>query len=388
MWYFRSPEIVFGDEALGKLEELHGRQAFIVTDANMLRLGFVERVQERLATAGLPSAVFAEVEPDPCLHTVRRAALAMTECQPDWIIGLGGGSCLDAAKAAWLLYERPEADPAAINPFDTFGLRAKARLIAIPTTSGTGSEATWAVVLTSGEDQRKLALGARELLPDIAIVDPALTASLPPAITADTGLDALTHAIEGYTSTWHNDFSDGLCLKAAQLIFTYLPRAYADGSDAPAREHMHNAAAIAGLGFGNSMTGLAHAMGHALGAGCHTPHGRAVSLFLPYTIEFIAGAGGDTRYADISGCLRLPAADEAQAVQSLLAALRGLRQQLHEPASLLELGLTPGEFQALLPGLVANAEADADIVASPRVPDHAQLEQLFAGAYAGTLVAV
>jgi len=386
MWYFRSPEIVFGDDALSKLETLPGKQAFIVTDGNMLKLGYVERVQQRLASAGLPSAVFAEVEPDPCLQTVQRAAQAMTECQPDWIIGLGGGSCLDAAKAAWLLYECPEVDPASINPFDTFGLRAKARLIAIPTTSGTGSECTWAVVLTSCEDARKLALGARELLPDIAIVDPTLTAGLPPAITADTGLDALTHAIEGYTSTWHNDFSDGLCVKAAQLIFTYLPRAYADGADQEAREHMHNAAAIAGLGFGNSMTGLAHAMGHALGAACHTPHGRAVSLFLPYTIEFVAAGGSRGRYAELSDSLRLGAAiarsDETQAVQNLVAAIRGLRYQLHEPASLSALGLSRPGFAAILPRLLENTEADADIVASARVPDRAQLEWLFECAYA------
>jgi alcohol dehydrogenase class IV len=383
MWYFRSPEIVFGDDALARLEELRGRQACIVTDANLQRLGIVARVQQRLSVAGIPSAVFAEVEPDPCLQTVRAAARVMTDCQPDWIIGLGGGSCLDVAKAAWLLYERPETDLASISPFENFGLRAKARLIAIPTTSGTGSEATWAVVLTSTEDHCKLALGARDLLPDIAILDPALTAALPPAITADTGLDALTHAIEGYSSTWHNDFSDGLCLQAARLILTYLPRAFADGGDALARERMHNAAAIAGLGFGNSMAGLAHAMGHALGAACHTPHGRAVGLFLPYTIEFIANGGSAGRYADLSYGLRLPAADEAEAVHSLLAAIGGLRQQLGAPATLAELGLSRAEFVDHLPRLLADAEADADMVASPRIPDRAQLEHLFECAYSG-----
>lgn len=382
MWYFRSPEIVFGDEALGRLEELVGRQAFIVTDANMLRLGLVERVRERLSAASIPSAVFAEVEPDPCLQTVQRAALAMAACQPDWIIGLGGGSCLDAAKAAWLLYERPDVDPASINPFDTFGLRAKARLIAIPTTSGTGSEATWAVVLTSCEEQRKLALGARELLPDIAIVDPALVESLPPGLTADTGLDALTHAIEGYTSTWHNDFSDGLCLKAAQLIFDFLPRAYLDGGDREAREHMHNAATIAGLGFGNSMTGLAHAMGHALGARLHIPHGRAVSLCLPYTMQFITNGCG-SRYDDLSRFLRLNVCADGQGTRPLIEAFGRLQQLLGEPARLSALPLTRDEFDEQLPHLLANAECDTDLVASPRVPDHGQLQQLFEYAFDG-----
>lgn len=385
MWYFDSPQIVFGEDALCRLEELRGRQAFIVTDPTLLRLGLAERVQKHLACAGIPSVVFDDVEPDPSLDTVRRIAAAMTTSQPDWIVGLGGGSCLDAAKAAWLLYERPDADPAAINPFDTFGLRAKARLIAIPTTSGTGSEATWGVVLTDCNEQRKLALGARELLPDIAIVDPALVASLPPALTADTGLDALTHAIEGYTSTWRNDFSDGLCLKAIQLIFEYLPRAFLDGSDQEAREHMHNAAAIAGLGFGNSMTGLAHAMGHALGARLHTPHGRAVGLFLPYTMAFIAN-GGDSRYEDLDCFLRLSGGDDHASAATLIAAIGQLQQLLGQPATLSALPLTRKVFDEQLPHLVANAESDTDLVASPRVPDHDQLRRLFEYAFDGRQV--
>jgi alcohol dehydrogenase class IV len=382
MWYFNSPQIVFGEDALCRLEELHGRQAFIVTDANVQHLQLDRLVQQRLEQAGIPSVVYAGVEPDPCLDTVRSIAAAMTAAQPDWIIGLGGGSCLDAAKAAWLLYERPDVDPAAINPFDTFGLRAKARLIAIPTTSGTGSEATWAVVLTSCEEQRKLALGARELLPDIAIVDPALVASLPPAVTADTGLDALTHAIEGYTSTWRNDFSDGLCLKAVQLVFDYLPRAFHNGGDAEAREHMHNAATIAGLGFGNSMTGLAHAMGHALGARLHTPHGRAVGLCLPYTIAFVARTEPD-RYDDLARVLRLSVDGAGQGAAALIAALGRLQQALAEPASLAALPLTRQSFEEHLPHMLANAECDTDLVASPRVPDHDQLQRLFECAFEG-----
>ena len=385
MWYFSSPQIAFGEDALSRLDELKGRQAFIVTDANVARLGLVRRVQERLDNVGIPSAVFAEVEPDPSLQTVRRCAAAMAEQNPDWVIGLGGGSCIDAAKAAWLLYERPDIDPAGINPFDFFGVRAKARLIAIPTTSGTGSEATWAVVLTDTAEQRKLALGARELLPDIAIVDPAFTLSLPPALTADTGLDALTHAVEGYTSTWRNDFSDGLCLKAIQLVLTYLPRAFANGADTEAREHLHNAAAIAGLGFGNSMTALAHDMGHALGALFHTPHGRAVSLCLPYTIEFTAHGGG-SRYYEIARFLHLPARDEAEGAASLAAAIRDLRRTLNEPATIRDLGVTPAAFVETLPHLITNAEQDTDIVTSPRQPDRDQLQRLFEYTYEGKRV--
>ena len=160
MWIFNSPKVVFGDDALEHLENIQGHRAFIVTDPNMVQFGFVKQVQQRLAVANIESAVFAEVEPNPSLQTVLRAAAQMTEYQPDWIVGLGGGSALDAAKAAWLMYENPDADPASINPMEVYSLRVKARMIAIPTTSGTGSEATWATVLTDTELGMKLSLGA------------------------------------------------------------------------------------------------------------------------------------------------------------------------------------------------------------------------------------
>lgn len=385
MWYFNSPEIVFGDDALSRLEQLEGERAFIVTDANMLRLGFVERVQVRLAQAGIASAVFAECEPDPSLQTVRRCATVMAEYKPEWVIGLGGGSSMDAAKAAWFLYERPDVDLEAINPFESFGLRARARLITIPTTSGTGADVTQGVVLTDEEAQCKLVLATREIQADIAIVDPSLVMGLPAQITADTGMDVLTHAIEAYTCTWHNDFTDGLCLKAIDLVFTYLPRAYADGSDAEAREHMHNAATIAGLAINNSMVALAHSLAHSLGGVYHTPHGRTVGMFLPYTIEFTANAGG-TRYAEIARFLHLPAQDEAEGTASLLAAYRELQCTVDQPRSIRELGIEAGRFEEALPRLVANAEGDTQMVTSARIPDARELEQLFRYAFEGRAV--
>jgi alcohol dehydrogenase class IV len=385
MWFFDSPHVVFGEDALSHLEQLTGRLAFIVTDANIVKLGLLQQVQLHLVNAGIPVVVFDHIEPEPSLQTVKRCAAEMTQHQPDWIIGLGGGSCLDAAKAAWLLYECPDIDPASINPFDQFGLRAKARLITIPTTSGTGSEATWYVVLTDTEENRKLGMGSREMLADLTIVDPALVRSLPPTLTADTGLDALTHAIEGYCSTWHNDFSDGLCLQAARLIFEYLARAYQNGTDVEAREHLHNAATIAGLGFGNSQATLAHAMGHALGAICHVPHGRAVSLFLPYTIEFTANAGG-SRYFEISRALGLSAADDQSGAASLVAALRELQRTLHQATSLAELGIERETFDHALDDLIARAETDTQLVTSPRLPETAELRRLFEYAYDGRAV--
>ncbi|HSN75984.1 MAG TPA: iron-containing alcohol dehydrogenase [Anaerolineae bacterium] len=382
MWIFTSPKVVFGDDALEHLENLRGRRAFFVTDANMVAFGFVEQVQQRLAVAGLESAVFAEVEPNPSLQTVRRAAQQMAEYQPDWIIGLGGGSAMDAAKAAWLLYECPDADPAAINPMEEYGLRQKARLIAIPTTSGTGSEATWATVLTDTDLQMKLAMGTPELMPDLAIVDSTLVLGLPPRITADTGMDVLTHAVEAYTNTMRNDFTDGMALKAVDLVFKYLPRAYADGADAEARGHMHNAAAIAGLAFGNSMLGLAHAMGHSLGAVLHVPHGRSVGMFLPYVVEFTAN-GGATRYSDIAHHVRLPAEDEETGTAALVSAIRELSGQISFATSLQALGIERAAFEQALPKLVANAEADNQIFFNARYADSDDLAKLFQYAYDG-----
>lgn len=383
MWFFRSPEIVFGEYALDHLVSVEGRKAFVVTDETLVALGFVDRVQEKLSEAGMEAVVFADVEPDPSIETARRGAEVALAHEPDWIIGLGGGSCIDAAKAIWVLYERPEVDPAEISPLARFGLRAKARLIAIPTTSGTGAEATLATVLTDQAECRKLGLGTPELVPDLAIVDPSFVMALPPQLAADTGMDALTHAVEGYTSTCRNDFTDGLALKAIQLVFEYLPRAYESGADDPeAREKMHNAGTIAGLAYGNSMLAQAHALGHALGAIYHTPHGRAVGVFLPYTIEFNA-ASGESRYADIARFLGLAADDEAQAAASLAAAIRELQQRIGVATSLREMGITEESFRQELSRLVANTEMDTQVVFGPRMPTTEEVEQLFEYSFSG-----
>jgi alcohol dehydrogenase class IV len=382
MWYFNSPLIVFGEDALTELSSIEGKRALVVTDANIVELGFVRRVGAQLQAAGLQYEVFAEVEPDPSLQTVKRGADRMRQYQPDWIIGLGGGSCMDAAKAMWVLYEHPEMVPEEINPVVPTKLRNKARLITIPTTSGTGADVTWGIVLTDTAEQRKLALGSRENMADMAIVDPAFVAGLPPQITADTGMDALTHAIEGYTVTWHNDFCDGPCLVATKLVFDYLPRAVADGSDGEAREKMHNAATIAGLGFGNSLASLAHAMGHSLGAVFHLPHGRCVGLVLPYTVEF-AGQMAPERYADIARFVGIEVRSPQQAAPLLAARIRHLSASIHQPLSLQEAGISSQQFEAALPKLVENAECDACLVVSPRIPDSAELERLYRYAFEG-----
>lgn len=382
MWYFDSPKIVFGEGALAHLKEIEGRRAFVVSDENLERLGFVRAVQDGLAKGGLESECFLEVEPDPSLDTVKRGSGAMAAFEPDWVVGLGGGSCMDAAKAMWVLYERPDLGPEAINPVETLGLRDKARMMAIPTTAGTGAEATWIIVLTDTNEDRKLGLGSRENLPDVAIVDPSLSKGMPPRLTADTGMDALTHAIEGYASAWGNDFSDGLCLKAADLVFRYLPRAYEDGTDEEAREKMANAATLAGLGFGNSMAGLAHSMGHALGGLFHTPHGRAVGLCLPYTVEY-AARENPRRYGEMARYLGLAADSEAQGATSLVQAVTGLLKQLGQPTTLSGAGIGMESLKGRMDVLVDNAANEATTVVHPRIPSPDELERLFLCAYEG-----
>ncbi|KAA3655987.1 MAG: iron-containing alcohol dehydrogenase [Chloroflexi bacterium] len=384
MWFFKAPEFFFGEDALSQLEELSGKRAFIVTDVNIQQLGFVDVVQQHLHEAGMETAVFPHVEPDPSLQTVRRGANAMNDFEPDWIIGLGGGSCMDAAKAMWIVYERPDIDPAAISPLEDLGLRKKARLICIPTTSGTGSESNYAIILTDTEAQRKLTLGSREATPDIAIVDPYFTMKLPAQITANTGIDVLSHAIEAFSCTWANDFTDGLCLKAAKMVFGYLPRAVANGGDDDeAREKMANAASIAGIVLGNSQVALAHAMGHSAGAVFKTvPHGRITAVFLPYTIEFV-GNSGMGRYEDLARYLGLGVNGESNAAQKLADAVRELMQMVNLPTSLEETGIDKLLLDQHLEMLVEHVEMDTSTMMSRRIPETEEVEKLFSYAYDG-----
>ena len=384
MWFFRVPEYFFGEDALSQLEMLSGRRVVIVTDENIARLGFVTAVQKPLEEAGMETAVFAEVEPDPSLQTVQRGAQMMLEFGPDWVIGLGGGSCMDAAKAMWILYERPDLDPAAISPMEDLGLRQKARLICIPTTAGTGAESNYGIVLTDTEEKRKLTLGSREATPDIAIVDPQFTQQLPRQITADTGIDVLGHAIEAFSCTWANDFTDGLCLQAARLVFEYLPRAVAHGAeDEEAREKMANAAAIAGMALGNSTVALAHAMGHAAGAFYkQIPHGRITAVFLPATIEFTANSGLD-RYRDLAQMVGIEADDEQSAGLKLAARVRELLAEIDQPRSLQAAGVPPTQFEVDLPTLVEHVEIDTNTLMSRRIPEREEIEQLFLYCFEG-----
>jgi alcohol dehydrogenase class IV len=385
MWRFVSPEIVFGAGALDALDELSGKRALIVTDAGLVALGKVDRIARHLSQAGIEMRVYDAVEPEPSLRTVVRGTEAAREWSPDWIVGLGGGSPMDAAKAIRVLYERPDLEALDITPLSRLDLRRRARLVTIPTTSGTGSEVTWAIVLTDPAEQRKIGLGNPENVAELAVVDPELTVSMSPRLTADTGLDALTHAVEGYTCGWHTDLSDGLCVKAVRLILEFLPRAVADGSDMVARERMHNAATCAGLGFGNAMASLAHAMGHALGAVFHVPHGRAVGLCLPYTLEFAARTAPHrlARLALLVGCTGTGPAELARA---LTRRVRALCRVIGSPDRIDQLGIARQAFEDQLEKLVEDALNDTQIVTACRPPSYDELGQIWRYAFDGRAI--
>jgi len=385
MWEFTSPRtIVFGDEALEYLREIQGTKAFIVSGKTVHRMGLVDKVSSYLREAGLEVRVFDDVEPEPSVETVKNGAAAMSEFGPDWIVGLGGGSSMDAAKAMWVLYERPDIEVGMINPLERIGLRAKAKMICIPTTSGSGSEATWAAIITDTVENVKMELPSREVVPDIAILDPALPALMPPALTAQAGLDVLTHAIEAYSSPWRNDFSDALAIKATQLVFEYLPRSCSDPKDSEAREKMHNAATMGGLAFSNSQAGAAHSMGHSLGAVFKISHGRCVGLMLPYVMEFSWRSVPD-RYFEIARSLGIASNDE-EAARELIDRVRALRKEIGEPDSIREAGVEENAFTSRLEALPDRAMKSALTPICPRIPSGEEYKRLFLGAYSGTRV--
>jgi alcohol dehydrogenase class IV len=386
MWYFVVPEIVFGQDALSHLAELKAKSAFIVSDKNVVGLGLVDKVKAQLSQAGIQAAVFDEIEPDPSLQTVQKGVAVMNQYAPDLVVAVGGGSVMDAAKAMRVQYERPDIKPEEINPFiSDLGMGAKCKLVCITTTSGTGAEATFAIVLTDTADERKLSLINREVGADIAIVDPELARVMPPQITADSGMDALTHAVEGYTCAWKNDFSDGLCIKAIQIVFQYLSRAVKDGNDMEARERMHNAGCIAGIGFINALSSMAHAAGHSLGALFHVPHGRAVGLFLPYTIEFI-GEAREELWAEIAYAIRLQVPEGKRAATVLAEAIRGLASEVNQPLSIKETGISLDSFNKAMEKLIDNVMADGSLIVSARIPSVAETERFFGYVYEGNSI--
>jgi alcohol dehydrogenase class IV len=385
MWTFSCPFIAYGDNSLEYIAQIQGKKAFIVTDKNIVKLGLVKLVTDQLDAVNIKWQIFDEVEPEPSLNTVKRGGVAVGEYQPDWVIGLGGGSCMDAAKAIIILLVRPDLEPDCIIASDTYNFRAKARLMAIPTTSGTGAEATWAIVLTDTNENRKLGLGTTECMPDVAILDPVMVAGMPPQITADTGMDVLTHAIEGYVSTWGTSITEGPGLIATRKAFEHLPKSYKKGDDFEARKEMQNAAILGGMSFGNSMAGLGHSTGHALGAIFHVPHGRAVGLFLPYTMEYLINGSEETtaKYAEIARYCRIASGSDKECAKALTAKIRALAKEIGQPLSVKECGIDKAKYEASIPGLIDRALNEVMTMTVTRVPGEEDLGKIFRYAYEG-----
>ena len=385
MWWFQSPKIAFGEDSLEALKELEGKRAYIVTDKVIRSLGYVDIVLKYLNEAGFDVEVFDEVKPEPSIEDIIAGAERLSNFSPDWIIGLGGGSCMDAAKAMWVLYERPDINLADISPLLKLGLRKKARLVCIPTTSGTGSEASWVMVITDERQHFKMELASRELYPDISIVDPKLTLSMPKKLAAYTAIDALINAVEAYVSQWKNDFSDALAIKAAQLIFKYFLRVYENREDEEAREKMHNAATMAGLAYSNSQVGVAHSLGHAFGAIFKIPHGLATGVFLPYSIEFNAKEAAE-RYWELAEAIGIKAESAEEAVVKFVAAVKDLMKKVELPLSIKEMGIKWEDYLSKLDDLVMKAEMSTCNFVNPRVPTSEDLKRLFIYAFEGRSV--
>ncbi len=407
-WFKVPPKIYFEAGSLQYLEKMPDiSRAFIVTDPYMVELGFVDDVLYYLRKREdyVNSKIFSEVEPDPSIETIERGVAMMREFEPDVIIALGGGSAMDAAKGMWLYYEYPDTDFRALRlkfmdirkrAFKFPKLGRKAQLVAIPTTSGTGSEVTSFAVITDKKNNIKYPLADYELTPNVAIIDPDFVMTVPPQITADTGMDVLTHAIEAYVSNMASDYTDALAIKAIQLVFEYLPRAYRDGSDKVAREKMHNASCMAGMAFTNAFLGVNHSMAHKLGGEFHIPHGRANAVLLPYVIEYNAKKPtkfvswpkyeyyiADKKYAEIARYIGLPANTTEEGINNLIDAIRNLMRELNMPLTIAECGIDRKEFVNKVDELADKAFEDQCTTANPRLPLVSELKELYMKAYDG-----
>lgn len=407
MQWFKIPEkIYFQAGATQYLEKMPDiSKAFIVTDPYMAKLGYVDRVLYYLRKRRdyVHCEIFSEVEPDPSVDTVLKGYDLMKKFQPDVIIALGGGSAIDAAKGMWLYYENPDTDFNSLRlkfmdirkrVFKFPKLGKKAKFVAIPTTSGTGSEVTSFAVITDRKNNTKYPLADYELTPDVAIIDPEFVMTVPPSVTADTGMDVLTHAIEAYVSVMASDFTDGLAIKAIQLVFEYLPRSYKNGNDKLAREKMHNASCIAGMAFTNAFLGINHSLAHKLGGEFHIPHGRANAILLPHVIEYNASKPSkfvsypkyetfiaDRKYAEIAKALGLPATTVEEGVKSLIKAIRDLMKELNLPMTIAECKVDKKEFLSKVPMLAEKAFEDQCTTANPRLPLIKELEEIYIKAY-------
>lgn len=383
-------DIYYGQGSLEYLKKLSGKKAVLVLGGgSMKRFGFVDKVLAYLKEAGIETKLIENVEPDPSVETVMSGAAVMREFEPDWIISMGGGSPIDAAKAMWVFYEYPETSfEEIIQPFSFPTLRQKAKFLAIPSTSGTATEVTAFSVITDYKSGIKYPLADFNITPDIAIVDPELAETMPETLTAYTGMDALTHAIEAYVSTLNSPFTDPLALKAIHMVFDYLMDSY--HKDMGAREQMHYAQCLAGMAFSNALLGIVHSMAHKTGAAFstgHITHGCANAMYLPYVIKYNAkDATALTRYADIAKSIGLEGDSEEALMLALCEKIDDFNTKLSIPKTLKEFGIIEDEFKEKIAWISENAVGDACTGSNPRAIDPATMEKLFNCIYYGTEV--
>ena len=371
-------DLYHGENALQALKTLEGKRAIVVVGGgSMKRFGFLDKVCDYLKEAGMEVALFEGVEPDPSVDTVMKGAAMMREFEPDWIVSIGGGSPIDAAKAMWAFYEYPDTTFEQLCiPFNFPKLRKKARFCAIPSTSGTATEVTAFSVITDYKKGVKYPLADFNITPDVAIVDPALAETMPKKLTAHTGMDAMTHAIEAYVSTLHCDYTDPLALHAIKMISHDLVASY--NGDMKARASMHNAQCLAGMAFSNALLGIVHSMAHKTGAaysGGHIVHGCANAMYLPKVIKYNSkNPEADKRYAEIAAFLGLEPTTDA-----LIAHIKNMNKQLDIPTCIRDYEggiIDEKEFLEKLPQVAELAVGDACTGSNPREITPAQMEKL------------
>ncbi|HFU4206035.1 TPA: bifunctional acetaldehyde-CoA/alcohol dehydrogenase [Streptococcus suis] len=408
MQWFKVPsKIYFERDSIQYLQKMRGvEKVMIVTDKAMEKLGFVQRIIEQLHLRSnkVLYTVFSDVEPDPDITTVERGAALMKDFEPDTIIALGGGSPMDAAKIMWMFYEQPEIDFRDLvqkfmdirkRAFKFPSLGEKAKFVAIPTTSGTGSEVTPFAVISDKKNNRKYPIADYALTPTVAIVDPALVMTVPDFVTADTGMDVLTHATEAYVSTVANDYTDGLALQAIKLVFENLEKSVKE-ADWAAREKMHNASTIAGMAFANAFLGISHSMAHKIGGRFHTVHGRTNAILLPYVIRYNGTRPAktatwpkynyyraDEKYQDIAKMLGLPASTPEEGVASYAKAVYELGERLGIKMNLKDQGVDEKELKAHSRELALLAYEDQCTPANPRLAMVDHMQEIIEDAYYG-----
>ena len=371
-------DLYYGKGSLDVLKTIKGKKAIVVVGGgSMKRFGFLDKVCNNLKEAGMEVRLFEGVEPDPSVETVMKGAAAMREFEPDWIVSIGGGSPIDAAKAMWVFYEYPNTTfEEIIQPFSFPELRQKARFLAIPSTSGTATEVTAFSVITDYQKGVKYPLADFNITPDVAIVDPALAETMPKKLTAHTGMDAMTHAIEAYVSTLHCDYTDPLALHAIKMISRDLVNSY--NGDMEARDNMHNAQCLAGMAFSNALLGIVHSMAHKTGAaysGGHIVHGCANAMYLPKVIKFNAkNPEAEKRYGEIAAFLGLEPTSDA-----LIARIKEMNKQLDIPSCIKDYEggiIDEKEFLDKLPEVAELAVGDACTGSNPRPITPAEMEKL------------